>query len=100
MPPRRRVLLAPLAVLLALASAACGRKATREDCEAIVNRNVSVQLQAMNISDAELIKKKQIELRDQLQGEIDTCIGKRVTDGMMACVKQATTPEQIDKCMR
>ena len=28
------------------------------------------------------------------------CVGKRITDGMMACVKTAQTADQIDKCLR
>jgi hypothetical protein len=91
-----------LVAVLSLSALAlgCGRKATRADCEAVIDRNVAVQLKAMNIGDPALIAKKQDELRTQLSGEIDTCIGKRVTDGMMTCVKAAETPEQIDKCMR
>ncbi len=92
--------LAVVVLSLSLCAVACGRKATRADCEAVIDRNVAVQLKAMNIADPALIAKKQDELRTQLRGEIDACIGKRVTDGMMTCVKAAETPEQVDKCMR
>jgi hypothetical protein len=87
------VLLAPLAL-------GCGRKATREDCETVVDRNVEVKLRADGVGDPETIAKRKEELRASLKDDIDKCVGKRVTNGMMACVKTAQTPEQIDKCLR
>jgi hypothetical protein len=92
-----RLLVCSLLVVLALG---CGRQATREDCEAIVDQNVEVQLKAFGVSDADLVEKRQQELRASMNDDIESCIGKRVTDGMMACVKAAETAEQIDKCLR
>jgi hypothetical protein len=83
-----------------LALAGCGRKATREDCETIVDRNVEVRLQADGETDPVRIASRKKELREQLAEDIDRCVGKRVTDGMMSCVKTAQKPEQIDKCLR
>lgn len=88
------ILLVPLAV------AGCGRKATRADCETIVDRNVEVRLKADGETDPARIAKRKEELRVQLAEDIDRCVGKRVTDGMMSCVKTAEKPEQIDKCLR
>ena len=78
----------------------CGREATRADCEAVVDRNVEVQLKAMGVQDPALIAKRTEELRESMKDDIDKCVGKRVTDGMMNCVKTAETAEQIDKCLR
>jgi hypothetical protein len=39
-------------------------------------------------------------MRASMKDDIDKCVGKRVTDGMMACVKTAETAETIDKCLR
>lgn len=91
---------------LALASLAlvllsgCGRKATREDCELIVDKNVEVKLKVDGTTDPALIEKRKGELRASLKEDIDKCVGKRVTDSMLSCVKNAETPEQIDKCLR
>lgn len=85
-------------VLLCLAG--CGRKATRADCEAVVDKNVEVKLKADGLTDPSLVAKRKEELRESLKDDIDKCVGKRVTDGMMACVKNAETAEQIDKCLR
>ncbi len=78
----------------------CGRKATRADCELVVDRNIEVKLRADGVTDADTIAKRKDELRASLKDDIDKCVGKRVTDGMMACVKTAETAEQIDKCLR
>lgn len=85
-------------VLLCLAG--CGRKATRADCEAVVDKNVEVKLKADGVTDPELVAKRKEELRESLKEDIDKCVGKRVTDRMMTCVRNAETAEQIDKCLR
>jgi hypothetical protein len=78
----------------------CGRKATREDCEMVVDRNIEVKLKSDGTTDPAVIQKRKDELKPTLKEDIDKCVGKRVTDGMMKCVKTAETPEQIDKCLR
>ena len=78
----------------------CGRKATREDCEMIVDRNIEVKLRADGVTDPAVIQKRKDEIRPTLKEDIDKCVGKRVTDSMMTCVKTAETAEQIDKCLR
>ncbi len=55
---------------------------------------------ADGVTDPATIAKRKDELRSSLKEDIDKCVGKRITDGMMECVKKATTPEQIDKCLR
>ena len=87
-----------MCILLCLAG--CGRKATRVDCEAVVDKNVEVKLKADGVTDPPLVQKRKEELRASLKEDIDKCVGKRVTDGMLACVKRAETAEQIDKCLR
>lgn len=80
--------------------AGCGRKATREDCELVVDRNIEVKLKADGVTDPAVVQKRKDELRPTLKEDIDKCVGKRITDGMMKCVRGAETPEQIDKCLR
>lgn len=85
---------------LLLVLAGCGRKATREDCELIVDRNVEVGLRVQGTVDPVTIQKRKDEMRADMKERIDQCVGKRVTDGMLACVKRSETPDQIDKCLR
>lgn len=95
---RLRHLVASCVCLAALAG--CGRKATREDCEAVVDRNVELQLKMLGVIDPSVVDKRRAEMRASMQKDIDECVGKRVTDSMMRCVKSAETAEQIDKCLR
>ncbi len=88
------------ALLLASGVIACGRAATEEDCKLIVDRNVELQLRGMNIVDPEAVRKKQEEIRAKLGNELSGCIGRRVTNGTMDCVKQASTKEAVQACFR
>lgn len=78
----------------------CGRKATRADCELIVDRNVEIKLKSDGITDPDVIQQRKAELRAAFKDDIDKCVGKRVTDGMLECAQRAETAEQIDKCIR
>jgi hypothetical protein len=89
-----------LLFVASLALVACGRKATREDCEMVVDRNIEAKLKSDGVTDPAVIQKRKDELKPTLKDDIDRCVGKRVTDGMMKCVKTAETAEQIDKCLR
>jgi small lipoprotein (TIGR04454 family) len=81
--------------------AGCGRKATEADCQLIVDRNVELQMKAMNITDTAAIAKKQEELRKEMKEELHgECLGRRVTDAMMACVRGAKSTDEINQCVR
>lgn len=90
---------ASCAAVSLLLLAACGRRATQADCTAIVDRNVEVQMREMNVTDPDAIKKRQEEIRAELNAQLKDCIGKRVTERMMDCVKHAESAKAIDDCM-
>lgn len=90
----------PLFFSAIFALTACGRKATEADCELIIDRNVEVQMKAMHIDDAPTIAKKQDELRAQMKDDLKDCEGRRVTDKMMGCVKNAQTGDEVTECLR
>jgi len=87
-------------VVFAVTVIGCGRKATREDCEIVVDRNVEVQMKALGVTDSAAIEKKRLEMHASMSDDIDKCVGKRVTDAMIACVKNAETADKIDKCLQ
>lgn len=89
-----------IASVLLLGVAACGRPATREDCELIIDRNVELQMKQMQITDQPSIDKRKAEIRATMSDQLNGCIGKRVTDKMMNCVKKAQTADEIDQCLR
>jgi hypothetical protein len=82
------------------AAIGCGRRATRADCQLLVDRGVELQMKGMSLTDRTAIKKREQQVRDSLQTEIDSCEGRRVTERMMACVKAAPTTAELDQCLR
>ena len=76
------------------------RRANRTDCEHFLDKNIEVKLKSEGVSDAPAIKKRQTELRAQLQEDVDNCVGRRITDGMLTCVDRAEIDKDIDKCLR
>ncbi len=101
--PRGFVPFARLAATLAVAllASACGRRATRADCQLIVDRSVEIQLKEQAESDPKAIAKREAEVRAELDDEIGSCErNRRVTDKMMTCVQSASTTSDLDKCLR
>jgi hypothetical protein len=104
--PRASVPWAPLALALAGAAGVagvtgCGRRATHEDCQLIVDRSVELELRATNETDAQTIAKREAEVRAALDGEIKSCErDRRVTEKTMACVRSAKTTQELDSCLR
>ncbi len=86
--------------ICAFAALGCGHRASQNDCEFILNRNVEVQMKAMHITDPVAIDKRKQEIQSSLKAELVGCVGKRITDAMMACVARAQSAEDIDDCMR
>jgi hypothetical protein len=78
----------------------CGRKATRADCEKFFDKNVEVKLKEEGVTDPATIQKREAELRNERKDDIDQCVGRRITDGMLKCVDGAQTATDIDKCLR
>ncbi len=91
----------PLARALAFLCvfAGCGRPATVEDCNKVVEKNVEVQLKKGNITDPGDVDREKVRVKASLADKIAQCPGRRITDGMMKCVDQAGTSEEIDKCL-
>lgn len=86
----------PLLVLLG-----CGHPATEGECEALFNRSAELELEAQNIRDPERIRQRVADAR-KARGErlVKECVGKRITDDALGCVKSAATVEQLDKCLK
>jgi hypothetical protein len=95
-----RVVAAAIVLFAGLTLTGCGRKATREDCEAVVDKNVELQLKALGVVEPVTVAKRRDEMRTSMKDDIDKCVGKRVTDAMISCVKNAESTEKIDKCLR
>src|SRR5262245_39963969 len=78
------------AALVALALAGCGHPATREECEELFTRTAEIELRAQKVTDAATIQKRTAEARSASGEEFTSkCLGKRITDEALACVRKA-----------
>ena len=89
-----------LPIVFAALTLSCGRRATRADCETILDRMVVVKLKQKNVGDPENIAKMQSDLRKDAESDFPGCVGRRITDSAMECIKKAETQEAIVKCLR
>ncbi len=71
----------------------CGRPATEKECEEIVVRIAELELKARGVanSESELADTKQALRKTTLQ----SCVGRRISDEAMACVRSAHTGQQV-----
>ena len=84
---------------LGLTALGCGRKATEADCDLIIDRNTEVAMKAINITDPAAIAKKQAQIRTDMKEELKDCVGRRISDSIIACVRAAQSTDEINKCM-
>ena len=87
-------------VAAASSALGCGRRATHADCELIVDKSVELQMKEMSLTSAADVQKRVELVRSQLQGEIASCEGRRITDRTVACVQAASTTKEMDQCLR
>lgn len=57
-------------------------------------------MKALHITEPSAIAMDKTQLHDELKGQLQGCIGKRVTNGMLACIGRAQSDDEIDTCMR
>lgn len=91
--------LRPLLVLLVAALAGCGHPATHAECEEILRRAAEVELLQQNTPPDKIAAR--VEEAAQARGSELTakCVGKRITNEAMACMRKAQTPDQLEACL-
>lgn len=79
---------------------ACGHPASRAECEEIFARSAELAVSAEGVTDPEEIK-RQVEKARAEKGDalIPECVGKRITEEAMACVRKAATVEEFEGCL-
>ena len=90
--------LPPMALAFCLVH--CGHPATQKECEEIVERITVLELgdAASDSAVAEEVKNAKESFRKEMQRK---CIGRRITDEAMQCVRNAKVSRQIeDECFR
>jgi hypothetical protein len=87
----------PLCVLSIIG---CGHPATRAECEEIFQRSAEIELQAQSVTDPAEVKRRTEEYRaakgDKL---LEDCVGKRITESAMECVRNAKDAASFDACL-
>lgn len=80
--------------LLLLFLAACGRPATQQECDEIVVRVTELELKARGVAGSE--NQEVQETKDALRKTtLRDCVGRRISDKAMACVRTAKTAQQL-----
>lgn len=89
-------------VFAALSLSACAyKRASAEQCRAIFDRLVVLELKEMGFQDPALSERRQIELAARYREELATCVGRRIPPGAMTCVASAETAEVVNRdCLR
>lgn len=86
---------------IASVSGCRGRAATTDDCRAIVDRLIQIELAESGFRDPVLTERWQRTLHQQLDPLLDGCQGKRVPPDLRTCLLGAKTQEEIThRCLR
>ena len=90
----------PGGAVLLLTLTGCGHPASVEECEEIVERITRLELedrqQGMDSNAiAEEVEATKREMRDRTMKE---CVGRRITNGAMSCVRTSKKAEEVEEC--
>ena len=90
------------AALLALCAQSCTReRATEQQCHAIFDRIVEIELEEMGFRDAALAARRTRELRARYESAIRGCVGHDISANALSCVATAKTTEELShKCLQ
>jgi len=91
------------AVGLLLSTAGCGHPATEQECEEIADRVTELELRNSPVGrDPETAKEQLERTRNWVkESQLKSCVGRRITDGAMKCVRSAKNAQEItDSCFR
>jgi hypothetical protein len=97
---RLRMVLAALPCAFALG---CGHPATERECQEIADRVTELELKASPVGQDPDTAKEQLERTRTWvkESQLKSCVGRRITDKAMECVRNAKKAEEItDSCFR
>lgn len=90
------------AALVTLLLFGCGHPASETDCREILRRAAELELRERLGSESPLIATEVQSIEESMKDAMMTkCVGKRITDDALACVRSATKSEQLfEECLR
>lgn len=90
-----------LVVLLGSLAGCHKRPATHDDCVAVIDRLVELELAESGFRDPVVQRRWTGELRQRLAPHLSRCEGRRVPDGLRACLPTARNAEEVEhRCLR
>lgn len=80
----------------------CGDPATEAQCQELAQHIARLQLESRGIDSAEITRRlTQAESDPEYKKTMEGCVGKRITQARIDCVKNAKTPEEVkNQCAR
>jgi hypothetical protein len=88
---------------VALATLGCGHPATEKECQEIADRVTQLELRESPAGRDPDTAKEQLERTRAWvkEGQLKSCVGRRITDRAMQCVRSANKAQEItDTCFR
>jgi len=87
--------------VVTLGVSACGHRATEKECQEIVERVARLELQRAKVGPETMANELKLA-KESFQKDIGRrCVGRRITDEAMTCVRSAKTSQEIeDVCFR
>lgn len=86
---------------LLLVATGCGHPATEKECEEIVERVARLELEKANAGTETMANEIKLAKESFKKDMSRKCVGRRVTQAAMNCVRQARSADQIEKeCFR
>jgi hypothetical protein len=82
---------------------ACGRSATEQDCEQILEKAARLEMEErLGKPDEKLVATEVAETKKAMrESMMSQCVGKRITDGALECVKNAKSSKELtEDCFR
>jgi hypothetical protein len=82
--------------VVAFSTFGCGRPATIADCDEIVAKIAELELRGARTADPSTIAKEVADTKQAFQAKAkQECVGKRITEGALRCVRNAKTAEEV-----
>ena len=90
-----------LGIAIVVMAVGCGHPATERECEEIVERITVLELGRVDAGESVVhdeVKNAKESFRKEIRKK---CVGRRITNSAMECVRKATASRQIeDECFR
>lgn len=102
-PPRRATVRSAgykIVLVFALAVAGCRHPASEQECQEIFAKTAELELKSSNVTDPGEVARRIEEARAAKGAELTRgCVGTRITQSAMECVRAATSADELDRCL-